>query len=176
MGCVPCQRWSRWVIFRFAIKLWKYLALWIRTWFVIIIHVELCDVKLWIVVISALTFVWVVCMLYFDRKTNGCIRMLPNKLSFYSILSACYSGMPFWRWLARLSRINSVNSAVLPHSIAPWLNFAARSSIHSEQALLPTLSLRSNPRLQIQKMGHWPMLCWLWYRPILSQCHFLAIR
>jgi len=56
---------------------------------VIIICVRLCDVKLWIVIISGLTFEWVVCMLCFDLKTSGCIGMLPDRLSGYSVLSVC---------------------------------------------------------------------------------------
>jgi hypothetical protein len=28
---------------------------------------------------------WVVCMHYFDQNSSGCIGMLPNRLSFYSV-------------------------------------------------------------------------------------------
>jgi hypothetical protein len=33
--------------------------------------------------------VWVECMHCFDRNSSGCIGMLPDRLSFYFVLSAC---------------------------------------------------------------------------------------
>ena len=36
---------------------------------------------------------WIFCMLCFDRNSSGCIRILLDRLSSYSVLNACVAKM-----------------------------------------------------------------------------------